>query len=74
MAGTTRLGLDGYPVRPAGSFAGKPAAGRPVGLITRLSVDGYGARRAGAFDGRAAVEGIRNVIAIRIGVPMRIGI
>lgn len=54
MAAITRLSLDGYGARRAGSFADRA---RPVGRITRLSLDGYGARRAGSFAGRAAVDG-----------------
>ena len=51
----TRLSLDGYGARRAGSFAGRDLVSRPVGIITRLSVDGYGARRAGSFAGRVEI-------------------
>lgn len=55
---TTRFGLDGYGVRPAGSFAAKtPASSHPVARLTRLSLDGYGARRAGSFAGKTAAAG-----------------
>lgn len=53
----TRLSLDGYGARRAGSFSGKtpgaPSGPHPVGEITRLSLDGYGAKRTGSFSGRA---------------------
>ena len=54
----TRLSLDGYGARRAGSFAGRSLAGgeHPVALITRLSLDGYGARRAGSFGGRSPTD------------------
>jgi hypothetical protein len=51
----TRFGLEGYGVRPAGSFSGKTVgaiATHPVGVITRLGLDGYGVRRAGTFGGK----------------------
>lgn len=60
MVAVTRLGLDGYGVRRAGSFAGKTAAGagaHPVGVIARLGLDGYGVRRAGDFSGKTAAGG-----------------
>ena len=59
MAAITRLGLDGYGARRAGSFAGKEDATvgpHPVGVITRLSLDGYGAKRAGSFAGKTGTE------------------
>lgn len=49
MAMKTRFGLEGYGVRRAGSFAGKPPAAshpHPVGRLTRLGMEGYGVRRA----------------------------
>jgi hypothetical protein len=50
MAAVTRFGLEGYGVRRAGSFSGKPAAG--LGPITRFGLEGYGVRRAGSFSGK----------------------
>jgi hypothetical protein len=54
----TRLSLDGYGARRAGSFAGRGPveSAHPVGIITRLSLDGYGARRAGSFAGRSPAD------------------
>ena len=53
----TRLSLDGYGARRAGSFTGKDGTPPPstVGRITRLSLDGYGAKRAGSFAGRVEI-------------------
>lgn len=51
----TRLSLDGYGAKRAGSFVGKQlsvSSTHPVGKITRLSLDGYGARRTGVFGGK----------------------
>lgn len=42
----TRLGLDGYGVRRAGSFAGKTAEAR---AITRFGLEGFGVRRYSRF-------------------------
>jgi hypothetical protein len=54
----TRLGLEGYGVRRAGSFAGKAAASsHTVGILTRLALDGYGARRASSFAGKTPDTG-----------------
>ncbi len=58
----TRLGLDGYGARRAGSFAGKTIAGGP---ITRLSLDAYGARRAGDFTGKETAVEIPPAVAGR---------
>ena len=58
---TTRLSVDGYGARRAGSFAGKVASEsgpHPTGIITRMSLDGYGARRAGSFAGKGAVAAV----------------
>ena len=55
MAALTRLTLDAYGGKRAGSFADKtPDATptHPVGRITRMSLDAYGARRAGDFSGK----------------------
>lgn len=54
---TTRLGLNGYGTRPAGSFAGRAPGGHPVGVITRLTLNGYAGKRAGDFSGRVAAGG-----------------
>lgn len=51
----TRFGLEGYGVRRAGSFSGKPLATdgpHPVGIITRFGLEGYGVRRVGSFAGK----------------------
>jgi len=54
---TTRLGLNGYGTRPAGSFAGKTAVTtHPVGVITRLGLNGYMAMRVGSFSGKTPAE------------------
>lgn len=57
----TRLGLNGYGTRLAGSFAGKPpAAGsgpHPVDKITRLALSGYMGKRAGSFSGKTPGAG-----------------
>lgn len=56
MAALTRLSLDGYGAKRAGSFAGKeattPSSPHTPGRITRLSLDGYGVKRAGSFAGK----------------------
>lgn len=56
MAAITRLSLDGYGARRAGSFAGKASGAgsgnHNPGTITRLSLDGYGAQRVGSFAGK----------------------
>lgn len=58
MAAKTRLGLEGYGVRRAGSFADKTAATtHPVGRLTRFGLEGYGVRRAGSFAGKTAADG-----------------
>lgn len=58
MQPVTRFGLEGYGVRRAGSFSGKPpdtgSGPHPVGVITRFGLEGYGVRRAGSFAGKAA--------------------
>ena len=53
----TRLGLNGYGVRPAGDYSGRGSGAHPVGLITRLGLNGYAGKRAGDFSGRTAVGG-----------------
>ncbi len=53
MAAKTRFGLEGYGVRPAGSFASKTIQAHPVARITRLGMEGYGVRRAGSFAGKS---------------------
>ena len=55
----TRLSLDAYPAKRAGSFINKGAAAgnRSVGLITRLSLDGYPAKRAKSFAGKGDQTG-----------------
>lgn len=62
MAAVTRLGLEGYGVRRAGSFGGKTPdvpSMHPVGIITRLGAEGYGVRRvvAGGFAGKTPDSG-----------------
>jgi hypothetical protein len=49
----SRLSLDGYGARQAGSFAGKAVEAHPVGVLSRLALDGYGGKRAGPFSGKA---------------------
>jgi len=56
---TTRLSINGYGVRPSGSFAGKTetGVGHPVGNITRLGLSGHTARRTGSFTGKTPDAG-----------------
>jgi hypothetical protein len=51
MAVVSRFGLEGYGVRRAGSFDGKPAPNY-TGPVTRLGACGFGAQRAGSFAGK----------------------
>ena len=60
MAIITRLSVDGYGAKRAGSFAGKAASAdgpHTPGRITRLSLDGYGAKRHGSFAGKETEGG-----------------
>jgi hypothetical protein len=53
----TRLSVDGYGSRRAGSFSGREEAARPdFQTLTRLSVDGYGVQRNSSFSGRGEAE------------------
>ena len=60
----TRLSLDGYGARRAGSFAGKTPSGpggpHPVGIVTRFGLEGYGVRRivVNGFAGKTPDGGI----------------
>ncbi len=65
---TTRLGLNGFTGRPAGSFADKEGtADHPVGIITRLGLNGFGVRRNGSFADRAETPTI--VVPPQVKIP-----
>jgi hypothetical protein len=70
VGGKTRLGLEGYGVRPAGIFINKTTAARPV---TRFGMEGYGVRRAGSFANKTpapiiATQHFNNPFVCHVGV------